>query len=74
MRYLGTAAFRKSNLGLLLRFIHAEELVYALANDLRSEYVRKGISQDRKAKVFLFYGKAVKSAYYYAHKVIKLLR
>jgi len=70
----GYSSLSEEQLGTIVRFIHAEELVYALANDLRSEYVRKGISQDRKAKIFLFYGEAVKSAYYYAHKVIKLLR
>lgn len=70
----GYSRLSEEQLGAIVRFIHAEELAYALANDLRSEYVQKELSQDRKAKVFLFYGEAVKSAYHYARKVVERLQ
>ena len=59
-------------LKVLLKFIHDEQLANALADDLRSEYVRKELSQDRKAEIFRFYGAAVTSAYQNAIKVREL--
>ncbi|MYB33882.1 MAG: hypothetical protein F4X92_01890 [Gammaproteobacteria bacterium] len=70
----GYGRLSEEQLGAIVRFIHAEELTYALANDLRSEHVRKELSQDRKAKIFLFYGESVKSAYRYAREVVNLLK
>ena len=61
-------------LKVLLKFIHDEQLANALADDLRSEYVRKELSQDRKAEIFRFYGTAVNSAYRNAIKVRELFK
>ena len=70
----GDRKLSNKKLTAILKFMHDEQLANALADDLRSEYVHKELSQDRKAEIFRFYGAAVQSAYHNAKKVTELLK